>query len=493
MKPTEIPLATSDQELKREPLVPRGIVWPFALLSALFFAWAVPNNLTDTMLAAFKRIMSLTDAKTAWIQVACYLLGYGCFALPAAIFIKRFTYKSGVLLGLGCYALGAFLFYPAMQVAATDTDFGFLMFLGALVVLFAGLSFLETSTNSYVYELGPAGTATARLNFAQSFNPFGAISGVVISQVFVLSQLSTLSPDDRAALPASELASIQSKELGAVTNAYLVIGLIMVILLLLIWFTKMPALSEKDKKVDLKATFGRLFKNKNYLWAVSAQFLYVGAQIAVWSFTIRYVIEQLNLNKVVAGLEGDQEQVATLLRQIEPLAAGFYRGIDAVGLDALLPRTPEQAGASYYIMALILFVVGRFVCTALMKLIRPSRLLTLLALLAALCCLVAIYSQGNMGLYALIGISGCMSLMFPTIYGMGISGLGKDTKVGGAGMVMAIAGAAVLTQIQGIVSDAAGSIKPAYWVPAVAFLLIAYYSGVIYARSSSSLIIKRAD
>ena len=173
--------------MENHRLVPKGIILPFILLCSLFFAWAVPNNLTDTMLAAFKRIMSLSDTKTAWIQVACYLLGYGCFAIPGALFIKKYTYKSGVLLGLGLYASGTFLFYPAMIVSATSNSVGFGLFLGAIVILFAGLSILETSTNSFVCAFGPESTATRRLNFAQSFNPFGAITGVVISHVFILS------------------------------------------------------------------------------------------------------------------------------------------------------------------------------------------------------------------------------------------------------------------------------------------------------------------
>ena len=159
--------------MENERVIPKGIVWPFILLSLLFFAWAIPNNLTDTMLAAFKRIFSLTDTKTAWIQIACYLLGYGFFAIPGALFIKKYTYKSGVLLGLGMYAAGTFMFYPAMLTSGVSTEVGFIMYLLAILILFAGLSILETSANSYVYAIGPEKTATQRLNFAQSFNPFG--------------------------------------------------------------------------------------------------------------------------------------------------------------------------------------------------------------------------------------------------------------------------------------------------------------------------------
>jgi FHS family L-fucose permease-like MFS transporter len=285
--------------MENHRIIPKGIVLPFILLTTLFFAWAVPNNLTDTMLAAFKRIMSINDSKTAWIQVACYLLGYGFFALPAALFIKKYTYKSGVMLGISMYAIGTFLFYPAMLVAGLEIEIGFLMFLMAIVILFAGLSILEPATNSYVCAIGPEQTATQRLNFAQSFNPFGAITGVIISQVFILSQLNTMSADDRAALPAEELTKIQGIELNAVTMTYMAIGLVMVGLFLAIYFTRMPKLKEDNKTIDLGNTFRRLFKNKNYVWAVVAQFFYVGAQIAVWSFIIRYVMQQLhNLAKM---------------------------------------------------------------------------------------------------------------------------------------------------------------------------------------------------
>jgi len=469
-------------------MIPKGIVWPFILLTSLFFAWAVPNNLTDTMLAAFKRIMSLTDSKTAWIQVACYLLGYGFFAIPGALFIKRFSYKSGVLLGLSLYASGAFLFYPAMMMSESNVGFGFMMFLVAIVVLFAGLSVLETSANSYVCAIGPEETATRRLNFAQSFNPFGAITGVVISQIVILSQLNTMGAAERAAMTAEELTRIQGNGLNAVTNTYMTVGLVMVFLLAMIWLTRMPNLKEDDKSLDFKGTLRRLMRNKNYVWGVVAQFFYVGAQIAVWSFIIRYVMQQLNFDGMVAALGENptSDQVIATLRSAEPIAGGFYRVVDWLGLDMLLPRTAEQAGATYYIMSLVLFVFSRFLSTALMRFIKPRHLLSGFAILAVILSLVAIYSDGTAGIYALVGISGCMSLMFPTIYSLGIRGLKEDTKIGGAGMVMAIAGAAVLTQIQGIVSDQAGSIKLAYWVPLIAFAVIAWY-GLVVCRKHASL------
>ncbi|MBQ4279721.1 MAG: L-fucose:H+ symporter permease [Rikenellaceae bacterium] len=467
--------------MEKERVIPKGIMWPYILLTTLFFAWAVPNNLTDTMLAAFKRIMSLTDSKTAWIQVVCYLLGYGCFAIPGAIFIKKYTYKSGVMLGLGMYALGALMFYPAMLASDINIDLSFAMYLLAIFVLFAGLSILETSTNSYVLALGPESTATQRLNFSQAFNPFGAITGVVISQVFILSQLNGMSATERAALAPEQLAAIQGQELNSVTMTYLALGFIMIALLIAIMITKMPNLKEDNKNVDFIGTLKRLAHNKRYVWGVIAQFADIGAQISTWSFIIRYSMQQLNFDGVIASLPdgASSEQVIDALRHVEPVAQGFYSVCEAVGLDALLPRTAEQAGATYYIMSLILFVIARFICTALMRFFKARNILSTMAVLAVICCLTAIYAHGALGVYGLMGISFCLSLMFPTIYSFGLKGLGDDTKIGGAGMVMAIAGAAVLTQIQGIVSDASGSIQNSYWIPAIAFIIISYYGLVV--------------
>ena len=469
---------------EKHRLLPAGIIFPFFLLTSLFFIWAVPNNMTDTMLAAFKRIMSLSDTQTAWIQVVCYLLGYGCFALPGAIFIKKHTYKSGVLLGLGLCITGTLLFYPAMLANSISSALSFATYLFAIFVLFSGLSVLETSANAYVYSLGDPVTATRRLNFSQSFNPFGALTGVLVSQIFVLSQLNTMTAAERNALSGMELINIQNGELNAVTTAYMILGLVMLVLFLLIWFTVMPKAQDEDKSLDLRATWSRLKRNKNYVWGVAAQFFYVGAQIAVWSFIIRYAMQQLGFDAVIAGLgvNPSQEAIIAALRGVEPLAGGFYALSEFLGLDALLPRTAEQAGATYYILSLVLFVLGRFLCTWIMKYTRPVNILSGLGVLAVICSLLTIYGEGFVGIYALMGISGCMSAMFPTIYGLGMRGLGEDTKIAGSGMVMAIAGAALLTQMQGILSDQAGSIKFAYWVPAAAFLIITFYSFTV-ARS----------
>ncbi len=468
----------------KPPVIPPGILWPFILLTSLFAAWGLANNMTDTLLAAFKKIMSMSDGKTAWIQVTCYLFGYGCFAIPGAMFIKKFTYKSGVLLGLGMFVIGGLLFYPAIFVESNNVhlfgvdsaDLCYFTFLFAILILFGGLSILETSCNPYICALGPEETQTRRLNFSQSFNPLGSIIGVVLSQAFIMSQLKSFNAEERGAMSSAELSAVRAPELFAVATPYVGVAIILAVVWLMIFFTKMPPLSETDKRVDLFGSWGRLLKNYHYVWGVVAQFFYVGAQIACWSFINRYAQVALDLPEIARQCEKAAD--FTALQNIEPLAASFNWMLGMLHFDFLIPKTAEAAGNLYYIVSLIGFVASRFICTALMKFIKPHVMLMLLAFLATACCLGTVYIPGPGGVYSLIGISGCMSLMFPTIFGLGVYGLGEDTKMGGAGMVMAIAGAALLTQMQGLLSDNMG-IRMAYWVPAVAFLVIAYYAAVV--------------
>ena len=397
---------------------------PFILITSLFFMWGLANNMTDTLLAAFKRIMSMSDFQTSWIQIAFYG-SYFVLALPAAIFIKKFTYQAGVLLGLGLFVVGGLMFYPASQTMVYSH------FLISLFVLAGGLSILETSANPYIIAMGPEASGTRRLNLAQSFNPIGSIAGVFLSKVFILSQLNQASETDRAAMSPDELSQIQSAELTAVMGPYVGVALLLVVLWLVIAFTKMPKASDEDNKLNLLPTIKRLAKKPNYVWGVVAQFFYVGAQIGVWSFTIRYVMLEL---------------------------------------DVL-----EDQAADYYLAALILFTVCRFIFTGLMKFISPGNLLFILSLVAVGCTLLVIYGSGMAGVIALVAISGCMSLMFPTIYGLAVTGLGKDTKIGGSGLIMAILGGAVLTAVQGQVSDTTGDIRLAFWVPLACFLVVAFY------------------
>lgn len=442
-----------DGSTKKPVLLPPGILWPFILLTSLFAWWGLANNMTDTLLAAFKRIMSMSDSTTAYIQVVCYLFGYGCLAIPAAIWIRKFSYKSGVLLGLGLYSIGAILFIPAGWSA------NYYAFLLAIWILFSGLSILETAANPYIIAMGPEATATRRLNFAQSFNPIGSIMGVVISQMFILSHLNTASAEERAAMGRAELAAIQSGELKAITVTYSTIGFILVVTWILIAINKkMPRTGEAGGPLCLGATFGRLFRNRHYMWGVFAQFFYVGAQIGVWSFTIRYVMQELKLEELVASGGGGG-------------------------------KTAEQMAATYYVASLVVFVLSRFICTYLMKYIKPSSLLAFLSCLAAVFTAMVIYVGGQFGVYALVGISGCMSLMFPTIFGLSVRGLGEDTKIASSLQIMAIAGAALITQLEGFISTRTGSINMAYWVPLLCFLFIAYYGAVACRKDLPSTIV----
>ncbi|MBN1302401.1 MAG: L-fucose:H+ symporter permease [Melioribacteraceae bacterium] len=420
-------------------IVPRNILFPFILLTSCFAWWGLANNMTDTLLAAFKRIMSMSDFQTSWIQMAFYG-SYFCLAIPAAIFIKKFSYKAGVLLGLGMFIAGALLFYPS------SISMNYFHFLASLYILAGGLSVLETSANPYIIAMGPEDTGTQRLNLAQSFNPIGSIAGVVISQFFILSQLNSAGAGDRAIMSKEQLKQIQSQELSAVMGPYVAIALILLIIWMLIAVVNMPKVSNDSKELNLTTTFKRLFKNRHYSWGVVAQFFYVGAQIGVWSFTIRYVMNELNLN--------------------------------------------EQEAASYYTAALILFTVFRFLCTGLMKYFSPGKLLSVLAAFAIILTGMVILSGGFVGVIALVCISACMSLMFPTIFGLSVRGLGEDTKIGGSGLIMAILGGAVLTALQGLVSDGTGSINFSFSVPMICFGVILYYGAIMSRKDLKSNFVK---
>lgn len=380
--------------------------------------------MTDTLLAAFKRIMSMTDFQTSWIQVAFYG-SYFCLAIPAALLIKRYAYKTGILVGLGMFIAGSLLFYPASMTKVYGH------FLAALFVLAGGLSILETSANPYIFELGPAENAVQRLNLAQSFNPIGSITGVILSKFFILSQLNQASEAERALMSPEQLIVVQDAELSAVMGPYVGLALLTLVIWFAIFWTPMPKGVASNTDESLTKTIIRLLRRPTYRRGVLAQFFYVGAQIGVWSFTIRYVMQEL--------------------------------------------RVAEDEAASYYLAALVLFTVSRFVCTALMRRIAPARLLAFAAGIAIALTAVVIFASGTLGVLALVGISACMSLMFPTIYGLSIDGLGADTKIGGSLLVMAILGGAVLTAVQGQVSDWTQNIHYAFFVPLLCFAYVGYY------------------
>lgn len=388
--------------------------------------------MTDTLLAAFKKIMSMSDFQTSWIQIAFYC-SYFLLALPAAIFIKKFTYKAGILMGLGLFVGGALLFLPASHTQVYGH------FLTALFVLAGGLSILETSSNPYVISMEPEETGTRRLNLAQSFNPIGSILGVFLSKLFILSNLNSADAAERASMSKEQLGAVQTQELSAVMGPYVGVAFVLVLIWIMIAVVKMPKASDVGASLDFLPTFKRLLKNRRYTSGVIAQFFYVGAQIGVWSFTIRYVMQELNIN--------------------------------------------EANSSSYYMAALILFSLSRFIFTGLMKFFKPGNLLTISALLALVSTLFVIFGGGYVGVIALIAISGFMSLMFPTIFGLSVRGLGGDTKIGGSGLIMAILGGAVITALQGHVSDITGSIHYAYFVPMACFIIIVWF-GIFISRKA---------
>ena len=406
--------------------IEKKYLMPFSLVTLLFLLWGMANNMTDTLLSAFKRIMSMTDTQTSLIQFAFYG-SYFCFALPAALFIRKYSYKSGVILGLVLYAAGAILFFPASKAAS------YAFYLIAIYILAGGCSILETTANPYILSMGSPETATRRLNIAQAFNPLGSITGILMSQFFILSQLSSATAADRAAMTQSDLTSMQAHELSAITGTYMTLGFVLLAIMVVMLLVRMPEGGD-DSRDSVKDSFKRLIKNKKYVFGVVAQFFYVGAQICVWSFTIRIVMKELGL------LEAD--------------------------------------AATIYLISIICFSAARFIFTWLMKWIQPSKLL-LWASAAdiVLCLIVALCSgTGAVCIAALIGVSFFMSLMFPTIYGIALENVGADAKIGASGLIMAILGGAVITPIQGFVSDAAG-INISYLVPLVCFVVV-----LIYAR-----------
>lgn len=404
----------------------RSTLLPFCLVSVLFLLWGLANNMTDTLLSAFKRIMSMTDAQTSLIQFAFYG-AYFCFALPAAIFIQRCSYKAGIILGLFLYAAGAIMFYPAGKTA------NYAFYLVAIYVLAGGCSILETTANPYIMAMGSPETATRRLNVAQSFNPLGSIIGILLSQFFILSELSSASAADRAAMWASDLEKIQTHELGAITGTYMTIGFVLIAIMIIMLCIKMPSGGDTGEKNKVGASFRRLWNRKTYRNGVIAQFFYVGAQIGVWSYTIRIVMQELGIL--------------------------------------------EKQAATCYLISIICFCISRFVFTWLMKYYKPAKLLLVAGIGALVASLVVVFGAGSgmLLVVALVFVSVFMSLMFPTIYGIALCDAGQDTKIGASGLIMAILGGALFTPLQGIVSDCC-NIYVSYAVPVICFAVVLWYA-----------------
>lgn len=411
-------------------------VVPFILITSCFALWGFANDITNPMVKAFSKIFRMSATDGALVQVAFYG-GYFAMAFPAAIFIRRFSYKAGVLLGLGMYALGAFLFFPAKMTGE------YYPFLIAYFILTCGLSFLETSCNPYILSMGTEETATRRLNLAQSFNPMGSLLGMYVAMNFIQAKLNPLDTAGRAQLNAEEFEAMKEYDLSILIGPYLVIGLVILLMFLVIWGMRMPKNSETNHDINFLPTLRRIFTLPHYREGVVAQFFYVGAQIMCWTFIIQYGTR-------IFMEQGMSEQAAEVLSQ------------------------------KYNIAAMIIFCCSRFVCTFILRYLNAGQLLMVLAIAGGCFTMGVIFLQNIYGLYCLVAVSACMSLMFPTIYGIALTGLGDDAKFGAAGLIMAILGGSVLPPVQASIIDlgeVAGmpAVNVSFLLPLICFLVIAVY------------------
>ena len=416
---------------------------PFMLITSCFALWGFANDITNPMVKAFSKIFRMSVTDGALVQVAFYG-GYFAMAFPAAMFIRKYSYKAGVLMGLGLYAIGALMFFPAKMTGS------YYPFLVAYFVLTCGLSFLETSCNPYILSMGTEETATRRLNLAQCFNPMGSLCGMYVAMNFIQARLHPASTEERALLDDAQFAAMRDSDLSVLITPYLAIGLIIAVMFLVIRFTKMPSNADSNHDVHPLTTLKRIYRITRYREGVIAQFFYVGAQIMCWTFIIQYG------TRVLMG-EGMTEQAAEVLSQ------------------------------RYNIIAMVIFVSSRFICTFFLKYINAGTLLGVLAAVGALLTLGVIFIDGRMGLYCLVAISACMSLMFPTIYGIALQGLGDDAKFGAAGLIMAILGGSVLPPLQASIIDQVEvfgmpAVNVSFVLPLICFLVIIVY-GVRCAKT----------
>ncbi len=409
---------------------------PFILITSCFALWGFANDITNPMVKAFSKIFRMSVTDGTLVQVAFYG-GYFAMAFPAAIFIRKFSYKAGVLLGLGLYACGAFLFYPAMLTGS------YYPFLIAYFILSCGLSFLETSCNPYILSMGPEETATRRLNMAQSFNPVGSVMGMWVAMNFIQARLHPLETEQRAQLSDAEFEAVRDADLLTLITPYVFIGIVVVLMFVVIAVVKMPKNGDKSHSIDFFPTLKRIFSKMRYREGVIAQFFYVGAQIMCWTFIIQYGTR-------VFMLEGMGEKAAEVLSQ------------------------------KFNIIAMAIFCGSRFVCTYLLRYINAGKLLAILATAAAILTVGVIVFQDRFGLYCLVGVSACMSLMFPTIYGIALDGMGDDAKFGAAGLIMAILGGSVLPPLQAKIIDCVEiggfpAVNLSFVLPLICFLVIIAY------------------
>lgn len=427
---------------KKSPLVENRYLVPFILVTSLFALWGFANDITNPMVAAFQTVMELSATKASLVQFAFYG-GYATMAIPAALFIRRYSYKSGILLGLGLYAVGAFLFIPAAQWQQ------FSFFCLSLYILTFGLAFLETTANPYILSMGSKDTATRRLNLAQAFNPIGSLSGMAVASLIVLPNLLSEVRDASGklifdTLPAAEKASIRLHDLAIIRDPYVAIGIVVVIMLVTIALVKMPNTSSVGEKVNARQTLRHLWHNREYRYGVITQMCYVAAQIMVWTFIIQYA--------------------------------------DNLGIK-------KSTAQNYNILAMALALSFRFIGTYLMKYIRPSRLLTLFGVGAMVCTAGTILIEGMAGLYCLVAISMFMSIMFPSIYGIALDRVdARDTSLGAAFLVMAIVGGALMPPLQAMIIDlgrvgSMAAVNLSFILPLLCFAAVTAY-GIYTTRLS---------
>jgi MFS transporter, FHS family, L-fucose permease len=408
------------------PLIPPGYVVPFALVAALFFLWAIPNNLNDVLIQHFMKSFEISRFGAAFIQFAFYL-GYFLLAIPAALLMRKTSYKAGFLTGLCLYAAGAFLFWPAAHARSYE------FFLVALFIIACGLSFLETASNPFIAQLGDAETSERRLNLAQSFNPIGSITGALIGTVFIFSGVE-LSPEQAASLKAEGLYQPYLRaETLRVVKPYFVIGAVALLWAFMIWRANFPKIrSEHEDTAAGHGRFADLFNYPHFWLAVFAQFLYVGAQVGTWSYFITYVHDYAH--------------------------------------------QPEKTAGYYLTGSLVAFMIGRFVATFLMGFVSPRALMGVYSVINVALVAVGVAAPGWLGVWTILASSFFMSLMFPTIFALGLKGLGPNTKLGSSLLVMAIVGGAVFPLVMGFIADRTHTLALGYAVPLAAYAYIALYS-----------------
>ena len=426
-------------------LIEKKYLVTFMLITLLFALWGFANDITNPMVAAFQTVMELSAFKASWIQFAFYG-GYATMAIPAALFIRRFNYKSAILLGLGLYAIGAFLFIPAASYQ------NFLFFCLSLYILTFGLAFLETTANPFILSLGSKETSTRRLNLAQSFNPMGSLSGMAVASLIMLPQLWSDKRNEAGeiifhTLSEAEKAEIRLHDLTVIRDPYVMLGIVVLLIFIVIALKKMPLVSTNDEQQDsAKNTLQRLCKNVVYREGVVAQMFYVAAQIMVWTFIIHYA--------------------------------------DNLGID-------KATAQNYNIVAMSMFLCSRFISTFLMKYVNSRLLLTIFGMGAMVCTLGTICIVGIVGLYCLVGISAFMSLMFPTIYGIALENVeSRDTSLGAAFLVMAIVGGAVMPPLQGLIIDKGvicgyPAVNISFVLPLICFLIVAIYGLRSYRKTKA--------